>query len=212
MGSLKSSRAILAFYRRLPPGYPSAQRCNQRFTSLPCPRLGTFHVFQLFRNGKHIGLDPSVEYRPSCRVLPMGWASSIGIMQQVSRQVLLMKGLPKSLETQKVDGIPRWFTQAARVQALKGRGGKCIWIRRGIVFCIFFLGSWLLVASVASVASTVLAPGGSGGSWWLLVASVAPGGSWWLLRLLWLLWLPWLLAPRAPRSYGSFIIYRSIYQ
>ena len=26
---------------------------------------------------------------------------------------------------------------------------------------------------VASVASTVLAPGGSGGSWWLLVASVA---------------------------------------
>ena len=33
------------------------------------------------------------------------------------------------------------------------------------------------MASVASVcgfvASTVLAPGGSGGSWWLLVASVA---------------------------------------
>lgn len=114
MGSLKSSRAILAFYRRLPPGYPSAQRCNQRFTLLPCPRLGTFHVFQLFRNGKHIGLDPSVEYRPSCRVLPMGWASSVGIMQQVSRQVLLMKGLPKSLEIQKVDGIPRWFTQAVR--------------------------------------------------------------------------------------------------
>ena len=41
---------------------------------------------------------------------------------------------------------------------------------------------------VASVASTVLAPGGSwwllvapGGSWWLLVA---PGGSWWLRWLL----------------------------
>ena len=111
----------------------------------------------------------------------MGWASSVGIMQQVSRQVLLMKGLPKSLETQKVDGIPRWFTQAVRVQALKGRGGKCIWIRRGIFFGIFFLGSWLLVASVASVASTVLAPGGSGGSggsWWLLGGFC---GSWWLL-------------------------------
>ena len=56
-----------------------------------------------------------------------------------------------------------------------------------------FCGSWWLL----------VAPGGFCGSLWLLVAFAAPGGSWWLL---------WLLAPRAPRSYGSFIIYRSIYQ
>lgn len=102
---------------------PICAEMQSAFYLIALPQ-GTFHVFQLFRNGKYIGLGPSVEYRPSCRVLPMGWASSVGIMQQVSRQVLLMKGLPKSLETQKVDGIPRWFTQAARVQALKGRGGK----------------------------------------------------------------------------------------
>ena len=56
---------------------------------------------------------------------------------------------------------------------------------------------------MASVASTVLAPGGS---WWLRVApvaAVAPGGfsgfrgSWWLLAVLWLLWL---LAPMAHLS------------
>ena len=41
---------------------------------------------------------------------------------------------------------------------------------------------------MASVASTVLAPGGS---WWLLVA---PGGSWWLL----------LVAPLAPGGYCGF--------
>ena len=70
-------------------------------------------------------------------------------------------------------------------------------------FLFFCLWSWLLVASVAFVASWLLwllrswllvAPGGCwwllvapGGSWWLLVAPVAPGGfcgfrgSWWLL-------------------------------
>ena len=39
------------------------------------------------------------------------------------------------------------------------------------------------------------------GSQWLLVAPGGSGGSWWLL------WLPWLLY-----SYGSSIIYRSTYQ
>ena len=86
-------------------------------------------------------------------------------------------------------------------------------------FCFFCLWSWLLVASVASVAFVAL--------WllwllrsWLLVAPGGSGGSWWLL------WLPWLLV--APGgfcgfcgfcgfygfygSYGSSIIYRSIYQ
>lgn len=40
----------------------------------------------------------------------MGWSSSVGIMQQISRQVLLMRGLPKSLEVERVHGVPRWFT------------------------------------------------------------------------------------------------------
>ena len=60
------------------------------------------------------------------------------------------------------------------------------YIAEGYFFCFFFL---VLAPGgfVASVASTVLSPGGS---WWLL----------WLLRLLWLLWLLWLLAPMAHLS------------
>jgi hypothetical protein len=63
-------------------------------------------------NGAQVGGDPNVNYRPVCKVLPMGWSSSVGIMQQVSRQVLLMKGLSPCMELQKVDGMPRWFTNS----------------------------------------------------------------------------------------------------
>ena len=87
-------------------------------------------------------------------------------------------------------------------------------------FSLFFfvLAPGGLVVSVASVVSTVLAPGGSS---WLLVAPGGSGGSW----LPWLLVAPggfcgfcgfcgfygflWLLAPMV---HLSSIIYRSIYQ
>ena len=51
-----------------------------------------FMCFNFMVQGDKVGLDPTKRYHPVCKVLPMGWASSVGIMQQVSRQVLLMKG------------------------------------------------------------------------------------------------------------------------
>ena len=58
-----------------------------------------------------------------------------------------------------------------------------------------------------------------GGSWWLVVAPVAPGGfcgfrgSWWL-RVASVASAASVasMASMAPGSYGSSIIYRSIYQ
>ena len=55
---------------------------------------------------------------------------------------------------------------------------------------------------MASMASTVLAPGGS---WWLLVA---PGGSWWLLVAS--VASAASMDSMAPGSYGSSIIDQSI--
>ena len=72
-----------------------------------------YFCFNFSVRGDKIGKDAGTVYHPVCKVLPMGWASSVGIMQQVSRQVLLMKGLDPQLEVQRVQGIPRWFTQSA---------------------------------------------------------------------------------------------------
>ena len=59
------------------------------------------------------GLEKGVLYRPSIRVLPMGWNSSVGIMQAISREILLARGLPPELELKKSSGIPHWFAQVA---------------------------------------------------------------------------------------------------
>ena len=77
--------------------------------------------------------------------------------------------------------------------------------RRGIFFGIFFLLFFVLapVGFVASVASTVLAPGGSWWLRWLLLASGASAASVASMAS---------MASMAPGSYGSSIIYRSIYQ
>ena len=70
-----------------------------------------FFCFNFVTRGENVGQAKGTYFRPACRVLPMGWSSSVGIMQQISRQVLLSRGLPSALEVQRVQGVPRWFTQ-----------------------------------------------------------------------------------------------------
>ena len=50
-------------------------------------------------------------YRPACRVLPMGWSSSVSVTQAVSREILLSRGLPPGLELKKGSPPPPWFAQ-----------------------------------------------------------------------------------------------------
>lgn len=59
------------------------------------------------------GTEAHKWFRPSCKVLPMGWSSSVGVMQAVSREILLCKGLPPELELKRGSSIPAWFTQVA---------------------------------------------------------------------------------------------------
>ena len=67
--------------------------------------------FNFLTSGENVGLMPGQLYRPCCVVLPMGWSSSVGIMQQLSREVLLRQGLPPHCELKKTalchPGFPR---------------------------------------------------------------------------------------------------------
>ena len=61
--------------------------------------------------GSEIGKEPHMVYRPAIKVLPMGWSSSVGVMQQISGEILLSHGLPPELELRKSGSLPLWFTQ-----------------------------------------------------------------------------------------------------
>ena len=62
-------------------------------------------------DGSAIGLEKGKKFRPTIRVLPMGWSSSVGLMQQISREILLRNGLPPEMEFRKTGPVPRWFAQ-----------------------------------------------------------------------------------------------------
>ena len=73
--------------------------------------LYPFLCFNYEVDAKLVGLPQAGKVRPCCRVLPMGWSSSVGLMQMMSREILLAKGLPPELELNKQTGAPAWFAQ-----------------------------------------------------------------------------------------------------
>ena len=68
-----------------------------------------------FRLSKdQVGLPGSGWVYPSCRVLPMGWASSVGIMQMASRELIKRAGTLPGDELRKQGSIPPWFVDWSR--------------------------------------------------------------------------------------------------
>ena len=70
-----------------------------------------FFCLNFLVDGEVIGLQSGKKFRPTIRVLPMGWSSSVGLMQQISREILLGHGLPPELEFRKTGPVPLWFAQ-----------------------------------------------------------------------------------------------------
>ena len=84
--------------------------CAFYLFSVPTP-WQAFMCFNYVVDGALIGMEKGKRYRPACLVLPMGWSSSVGVMQQASREILLSNGLPPELELKKGTPLPPWFTQ-----------------------------------------------------------------------------------------------------
>ena len=60
------------------------------FAVPPCWRQYMSFAYKV--RGDVIGKEKDKFYRPCCIVLPMGWSSSVGLMQMISRQLLLTQG------------------------------------------------------------------------------------------------------------------------
>ena len=85
----------------------------------PCWR--PYFGFNCIFNATSVGASFGGKAVPVCRVLPMGWTSSVGVMQMLSRNLLLNSRLPGA-ELRKDALAPPWFVEEAlRV------GGECWW-------------------------------------------------------------------------------------
>ena len=68
-----------------------------------------FLSFRIKAKGKQINRDPSKSYYLTCKVLPMGWHSSVAIMQEISTNLLLQKPLLESHMVSKGKPMPSWL-------------------------------------------------------------------------------------------------------
>ena len=69
---------------------------------------------------------------PACAVLPMGWSSSVGIMQMASRELLRRAHLHSGHELRKRALVPRWFLRIAKGVPEGGSSGR-IFARDGFL-------------------------------------------------------------------------------
>ena len=80
---------------------------------MPC-QWRKFFCFNQILSGSDLGLPEFSEVVPSCKVLPMGWASSVGLMQMASRQLILNIRPSHGTELRKGALAPRWFVDVCQ--------------------------------------------------------------------------------------------------
>ena len=86
------------------------------------PSWQRYLSFNVIRKGKALGFSDDRDYALACVVLPMGWLSSVAIMQEISENLLLYDALPAESQVSKRGSLPLWMTGLLK-ESRKGRRG-----------------------------------------------------------------------------------------
>lgn len=77
--------------------------------------------FNLIRKGETLGLQRGVDYALSCTVLPMGWLSSVSIMQDIAENLLLKDALDSEHQLSRNRPVPLWMVGLLKEAKRSGR-------------------------------------------------------------------------------------------
>lgn len=83
-------------------------------------------AFNLHAKGCDIGAteqDANRDFVLACSVIPMGWISSVSVMQEVSENLLLTGGLDPAGQIRRTKGLPKFMTEIIT----QARGEKRVW-------------------------------------------------------------------------------------
>lgn len=106
-------------------------------------------AFNIVVNGKQIDRDPARKYALSCCVLPMGWLSSVSVMQEVSERILLRSMLPAGEQVVRNRPLPLWMVGLLK----EAREHRRIWWH---VYLDNYAGGQVLGVSETSAAGDQL--------------------------------------------------------
>ena len=87
--------------------------------AVPPPWRG-YLSFNVLKNGAEIGRDPQTTFALCCQVIPMGFNSSVSLMQEISENLLKRSQLPFKCRISRGKSLPPWLSQALQEQKESG--------------------------------------------------------------------------------------------
>ena len=78
------------------------------------PEWETKLAFNLVVQPHEIGLRGTQPLALCCRVLPMGWASAVGVMQEVADKLTEIGNLPEACKVERTRLVPTWMTDTLK--------------------------------------------------------------------------------------------------
>ena len=102
--------------------------------------------FNLKFSGAEIGKEKNKEFYLACGVLPMGWASAVSVMQEVSEGLLLHGGLPRNPQIRRTKPLPAWLVECIK----KGEASSQAWWH--VYLDNFFSGEKVRIGETSSRA------------------------------------------------------------
>ena len=83
--------------------------CSAFYLFLLPSKWAKYLSFNVRVRGDSIGKDPLCYYALSCQVLPMGWSSSVSLMQEAAEYLAWCARLPEAGQVQRGSAIPRFL-------------------------------------------------------------------------------------------------------
>lgn len=83
-----------------------------------------FLAFNVIQKGSDLGFPEHDRMVLACKVLPMGWLSSVAIMQEVSEHLLKVRALDETSQIVRNKAVPMWMVGVTRESREKSR---CWW-------------------------------------------------------------------------------------
>ena len=84
--------------------------------------------FNVLKRGSELGLNDHRVYALACTVIPMGFSSSVAVMQEISENLLSRSILPLNARVSRGKPLPPWLTQSLDEQKKIGRAWYHIYL------------------------------------------------------------------------------------